>query len=354
MSFTTIPLFKKIQEVWDRSYFQILLSLVWAFIFIFSIYYFFQNRQAYEQSPKLYSYVPEKGRKFGEMPSPVEVSLFLRSMPTFDEDKGHFVLTGSLSFYYKPGQISLDTLGNFQVENGNILEKSGPISRYIDDHVFSVYDVKLSFFSEMNYKFFPITDHKIFLKIKFPEAFAQDLLLETYRSDVTVANNFSPKGWKLVDYSVDAGYYIEKPADQNIKKIVTTPEVAFTLYFSQPGIRKTIIIMMPSFFLFLLIVLSLVIPSQSFRDDRLLIHLSIGGTTGLIIQRLVVENITPRIDYFTLVDHLYVYFISCAILSLIINTMMDSQRIQFTRFKACVAHCIQIGAIVYLFLLHRL
>lgn len=327
---------------------RIFLSFFLIITFLLLLFFSLGTHNVLEKDPLIQSYEPEKDRKFGDAPPHIEVGLFVRSMPQFDIDNGQFSLIGSIWFYYYPSQTSISDIKNFKIDRGEIIQKSEPRSKKIKDRILTVFDINVNFSSELNYLYFPFSDHKLYLVLKFPQSTAQEMLLTSGKSNIIVDKDLLPKGWTLTDVDVNVGFYSEQLDENEKNKFLSNPQMYFTLNFSKPGFRKILVIIIPALILFFLAVLSLIIKVP--ENNTIPLNLSLAAISGMLVHRFVIENISPKVGYFTTADSLYVAFISCAFISFLINLVHDNNVI-YWRFRFISSYVMQVFIIIYFYFL---
>lgn len=325
---------------------RLILSVFLSFIFIVMLLISIKKIEFHEVEPSIQSYEPEEGRKFGDTPPSVEVGIFVRSMPKFDIDNGQFSLIGSIWFYYYPSQISLEDIKKFKIDRGEILQKSEPKSKKVKEKILTVFDVNISFSSELNYRYFPFADHRVFLVVKFPQSTAQEMLLVSGKSNIIFDEDLFPGGWKLVDYATRYGFYSEYLDKNENKKFLANPQIYFSFNFKKPGFRKILIIIIPAFILFLLAMISLLI--QNRESNQVSVNLSLAAISGLLVHRFVIENLSPKVGYFIMSDWLYTMFITMSFFSFILNISYEDSK-YYWKIRFSSAYLMQIISLFFFY-----
>ena len=123
---------------------------VLTFLCTFAIVMFFGWRaikmyRPLEQWPEVESIVPDKIKEWGGEPVTVEVGLYINNWHTFEVETNDFVVDGVIWFQFDPALISLDTVGKFSFERGELIEKSDPSTKLIEKKLFAEYKIRLRF-----------------------------------------------------------------------------------------------------------------------------------------------------------------------------------------------------------------
>jgi len=93
--------------------------------------------------------------------------------------------------------------------------------------------------------------------------------------------------------------------------------------FVKKGIRKAFIIFLPIFVAFFIGLLSFVLVTTNIVGRA---TLSVSAVSALLGYRFVIENIMPKVDYFTLTDYIYIILLGLAFSVFIIQTLLLRQQ----------------------------
>lgn len=286
--------------------FSIVLFLGWRAIRLF---------RPLEQWPEVKSIVPEKLKEWGGEPVAVDVGFYLTNWHLFDEVKSDFIVDGVVWFQFDPALISLDTIEKFSFEKGEILGKSEPSTKLIDKKLFVEYKIRLRFTSTLNQQFFPLDDHHVYMTLVNTYVSPTELIFQAYKSDFTISKQIYIPGWHLIDRSVRAGYEEGYFSKFDTRKVIRYPEVVFMLDFGRSGFSLIFLIFLPFFLIFFISIFWF-----GFEPDKTtnIMSLTTGALASLIAYRFVIQNMTPKVSYFLLSDHIFTFFLALSFTSFVI------------------------------------
>lgn len=295
---------------------------------------------SFEELPKVFPYLRESSRSFGEAASVVNVGLFIHSFPEFNMENGSFTVNGTVWFEFNASQLSIEVLEKFEFFEGTITNKSVAQIKRINDKIFVAYNFTVSFISTLNHKKFPLSDHRIFLIIKNEELSISELIFSVEPKDFNITPGIYPAGWKFKRELVETGYIKRQLSHVDLKKIMFVPVVIFGLEFSKPGFRQLLLTIIPSLLLFYLGLFSLVIPSKSSTDNTAL-TIAIGSISALIFNRIVIEDVSPKVGYFTVVDYTYLMFLGLIFIAFVFH-IFSMEGLPFENVKLLSFYLFQI------------
>lgn len=312
----------------------------------FAIFQYLLNQSNFlEHSPVFESVVPQKERALASAPPFVDIGLSVRNFSYVNMKEGRFKIEGTLWFLFKPGEVSLKTIEQFDIESGTLLKKSTPRTKLHDQKILASFDVTIEFLSLLEHKKFPVTDHRIFLIVKMGEVSKSELAFNATNSGIMIAPDVRQQAWKLKEYGAQTGYYNEILDGYNETLNVSRPVAVFSFDFENPGFRVLLLLLIPEFILFLFGLFSLVIP---FKDASGSINLSIGSISGLIVHRFVVEAISPDVGYFTFFDKIYIFFLIANFSFFLFNIIFTNES-RHILLKNIIFYATQIVFTIYVY-----
>lgn len=312
----------------------------------FALFQYLINQAGFlEQSPVFETVVPQKERALASAPPFVDIGLSVRNFSYMNMKEGRFKIEGTLWFLFKPGEVSLKTIEQFDIERGTLLKKSAPRTKLHDQKILASFDVTIEFLSQLEHKKFPVTDHRIFLIVKMGEVSKSELAFSAPHSGIMIAPDVQQQTWKLKGYGAQAGYYNEILDGYNETLNVSRPVAVFSFDFENPGFRVLLLLLIPEFILFLFGLFSLIIP---FKDASGSINLSIGSISGLIVHRFVVETISPDVGYFTFFDKIYIFFLLANFSFFLFNIIL-SNKSHHSLLKNLTFYATQIVFVIYVY-----
>lgn len=291
---------------------ELIIESAFTFFIICLIAILFKNAfssfTSLEVPPKILPITPEKKRTFGESAANVQVGLYIHDFPDFNILEGTFSLDGTVWFEFNPSQVSLDDLEKFSFFEGNIDYKSVAQIKKIRNKIFVAYNFKVTFTSLLNYKQFPFDDHRIFLILKNEALSARELQFSALKGGIAVTDELSPHGWKLKKTNVEVGLIKAQFEKGDSKKTMLVPVSVFEFDFEKPSFNHTVLMFVPIFLLFYLSLYSLVFDVQLSLDTALV------SVSSLIVYRFVLESMSPKTGYSTIIDNFFIFILSCSFL----------------------------------------
>jgi len=253
----------------------------------------------------------------------VESGMHIENFHEFDLTNNKFVLNAIVWFKFNPSIISLDTIEKFSFEKGDILYKSKPIQKLIGNLVLAQFRIKFSFTSNLDYKLFPLSNHRIFITLTNKSVSPKDLLFESYESDLSLSENMRISGWKKDDHGVITGHSESQLDRHDPTTKIHHPIIVFSIDFIQSGIRQLIVLFIPLFFMFYLAIFSISLGADSYGQG---IGISLGNISAFIGYRFVVEGVSPKVGYLMFIDHVFNLLLFIAFLIFFINLALNKQK----------------------------
>lgn len=298
---------------------------------------------------KIYPLTPEAARLIGITSRSiiVETGMYLEDFHTFDLTNNEFVITASVWFKFDPAVISLETVGQFSFDRGEILSKSPPSTKFIDKLLFVEYRVKLRFISPLTHRLFPVEDHRIHITLTNKKVSPRELVFTASESGFTLSPDIVVAGWDKVRRSVVTGYTQTQLERNDPKTIAYYPVAVFALDFVRSGLRQIFVLSLPLFLIFFLGIVTLSLDPSKFATLR--ISISIANLTALIGYRFIIENMSPKAGYFMLSDHIFNLFFALTFVIFFFHIATIKQASEFIRgLLAAALHMIFLASWYYL------
>ena len=260
-----------------------------------------------------------RAREFAGFTVHIETGLFIRNFSVFDMIENRFVVDMVVWFIFDPTEITMDTIGKFSFENGKIIKMSPPDIKITGDKTFVKYDVLAEFKSDLEYHRFPLEDHRFAIVLVNNFVSPQEAMFDVLATDFVVSPEIFVSNWKIKKLETHFG------VDENIlnqidkSKKIAYPKATFVIDFVKAGIRKTFIIFVPIFIVFLLSLFSffLGVPNIIGRTT-----LSVSALSALLGYRFVIENMMPKVGYFTTTDHVYIILLLFSFFNFIFQVIL--------------------------------
>lgn len=234
----------------------------------------------------------------------IKTGLTLQNFLTFDVVANQFIADVAVWFLIDPKKSSLADIAKFSFNKADIIEKNEPIIKeQADGNLFVRYDLRIKFSSNINYKYFPLDAHRIFLTLqnKYLDGNEQTFFLEPHAL-VIPGTVFMP-GWQIQKTDGFAGLAL-LPIGNDIVKF---PRVVFALDIVQDSTRDFIFIILPMLIILLLSLCAFGLKIRIYFDSVL--NITTAGIAAILAYRYVIEKISPNVSYYLLCDHLFSLFL---------------------------------------------
>jgi hypothetical protein len=259
--------------------------------------------------------------------SQVEVGLFISSFPSFSFSKNKFTIDGTLWFKFQSGTESLETLGNFTIQNGltlgdasNVLFKSEPIIKRMGNEILVSYHIQADIKTSLNYKNFPLAQSRLNIIIINKTVTARELSFISKDENLFINPNNLVHSYKPISHSVKTGY-TQATLTKNKAMDLDNPTAVFAIVFDNVGIRDLISLYFPMFVLFLIALFCLVI---DIKDTARLGY--VGATVPiLVLFRMVIDTSSPEVGLLTHVDFIYNLLVFLSLIILLFQTYVILQ-----------------------------
>ncbi|MBU4269883.1 hypothetical protein KJ644_01260 [Candidatus Dependentiae bacterium] len=246
----------------------------------------------------------------------IRTGIFIKNFPEFDIVKNEFTVNAIVWFEFDPNLVSLDKIKSFSFDKGNILKQEDVQTKIINDKLWAYFEVIVSFSSNLDYKLFPLEDHKIYLKLLNNKMDPNSEILVSYNTDLQISEEIFTNDWKIINTEVEYGYSEEILDKNEPDKSTKYPIVSFELDFQKSGIRKTLAIFLPLYMVFFLSLFSLILNT---KDTTGILSLSVGSTSALIFDLVAIENMSPNVRYFTVSNTIYTILLISSFIVLLLN-----------------------------------
>ena len=161
--------------------------------------YVFDEFNEFETRPALYQTNPRDAKKLASGTTMVKVGLHLNNFPEFDVRTSSFIFDGIIWFLFDQSAMSIETIDKFSFSRGTILQKSVPNTKFIGGEYFVQYDIRVAFKADLNQKYFPFDDHRIYIGVENRYVTPQELLFTSSLGSFLYARDMMIIGWKPYD-----------------------------------------------------------------------------------------------------------------------------------------------------------
>lgn len=272
-----------------------------------------------DPAPTIYPFTPETAKLIGigSKSITVETGIFIENFNEFDINNNNFVISAVVWFKFDPSITSLETLGSFSFEKGDILNISKPETKLIDKLLFAQYRIKLKFSTNLNLRLFPADDHTLNLILTNRFISPKEIIFESSEANLVLSENIQIPSWKKSTTNVNAGYTQAILDRHNQQLNIYNPVVLYQINFTHSGMRQILVIIIPLFFILFVAFLSLTLDPKEFSAQRM--ALGIANITAVIGYRFVIEGISPKVGYLMLSDQIFNLFLATTFLIFFFN-----------------------------------
>lgn len=333
--------------------YQLIFIAFSAFIITTTLFYTANRIYIIDEQPNIERITPKTFKKFGDFPSIITTGLHINRFEIFDVVKNQFLFDGILWFKFISESISLKTLELFSFNRGEIIKKDQPETLLEDEYVIVRYNIKVKFSSNINYKYFPIDNHRIYVSLTHDFMTLKEVQFYGSEQLFTIEPSALESGWKIIDKHVITGYdYVQ--FDDNVnnnssnlsQREKTYPIIIFSFDIKRSGMRHLITVLLPLLLIFYISFFSLSISDGNLR-------IGVMAMTAIIGYRFVIENMSPNTSYFMISDYIFFLFLIAELmifLLIIIKLYTNKLSTAKTKFFIACIHLIVIGINSYILL----
>ncbi len=304
------------------------ISGIWSNIFILSlsfilitISFYFSITQFNSLDPKIkhsYNY-PQEARTTEKHPDFIKTGMHIKNFIEIDFNENKFEIDAIVWFQFNPNTVSIKTIENFSFDMGIIEKKDKPTVKILNKELFVQYNVRVKFKTRLNFSRFPLDDHKISIILKNEKISPANMILISRHSYLTTAPFLYTADWLKVNHHTRNGTLSSILDIDDKNKSNSYPCIFFTIDFTRTGIRKLLVLFMPLLLIFLLGLFSLLIKLKESISN--ISRLTIGSLNGLILLRFIIETLSPRVGYFTVIDIVYTTSLSCIFIVFLVEAL---------------------------------
>ena len=295
--------------------FQATMMIMSGLIIFMSFYYRIELFRALDEPLVHETISPQKLRELGGYPEYVDVGLEIERFQEFNVTKNQFTFTGNVWFEFEAGSVSIDTLKDFAFDRATILYRSEPDTRLLGSKLMVRFLIKVAFNTGLVNSDFPVDDHRINIVLSHPFVSPEEIIFEARATNFVFDSNLLSSGWNTIDKSVKSGFTEARLSEQGTEKMVLQPMVAFSIDVERYGARYVLAILLPIFLMFFLIFYCLSV------DAAPSVAVSLGGITGILAYRYVIEQLSPPTGDLMMSDHFFFLILTSAMLVFLLNKL---------------------------------
>lgn len=256
---------------------------------------------------------PQTLRKFGGYPHYVSVGMEIDHFEQFNVTKNEFIFAGNVWFEFEGGSVAIEELNHFQFDRASILFRSEPVVTRIDTRLMVRYFVKVLFSTGLVYKDFPVNSHRVDLVLTHPYLSPEEVVFENRADDFVFTSNLHQFGWHKIGLLVSQGYLEARLSELDHDKTIFQPIAGFSIDVLPYGIRSLFAIMLPILLIYFLMFFSLSV------DTNASITVALGGITGILAYRYVIEQLSPKTAELMISDYVFFLVLAAAMMIFVLN-----------------------------------
>lgn len=297
-------------------------SFVLVFTAVMLSFFFKSTMTKFNTTDPVYGLKPidvVKEKEFGIFKTRVQTGIFIQNFPVFNIIKNHFVADLIVWFEFNTDEVMLSVIDKFSFESGKIIKKSPPDIKFIGNRTFAKYMVRVELNTNLNYHHFPLEDHRISVVLTNNFFTPYEVVFNVSNTAFATDPSLFIANWSIDRLVTNYGYN-ESVLDQVDKSKKTLKPVAvFMIECMKKGFRKIFIVFVPIFIAFLLSLFSffLVLSNVVGRAT-----LSVSSISALLGYRFVLENIMPKVGYFTTADYVYIILLALSFVVFVFQTLL--------------------------------
>jgi len=232
----------------------------------------------------------------------VDTGLFIKSFSVFDPISDEFTMDAIIWFEFNAGELMPDIVEKFAFSNGSILYKSPPDVKVKDDKVFIKYDTRVAFKGNLKYPKFPFNDHRVPIILTNNFVAPEEMYFQVNESSFGLSSEIVIHNWIVKDLDVEAGYTSFQLDKEDKEKKAAHPKALFIINIEKASIRRILIIFIPFFTAAFFALFSFLMGISNIRGR---FSLAISAIIALLGYRFVIEQMMPKVGYFTTTDEIY-------------------------------------------------
>lgn len=282
--------------------FQMITFIIATILFAGMLYIPLYRFTSYDQKPTF-----SVGSPAASTPSIMRTGLHINSFSKTDILKNDFIFEGELWFEFDPRTVTLEDIEKFDIDHGQIIERSKPIVSQHGKKTVARYIIRASFKTDLNYKAFPLDNHTIYIAITNRFVNAEKIAFVPAGVNELAKGNLLSSSCLLDKLSADGGYVTSTIAltDETLEN--KSPLVIFGMQCHRIDLRHFLNIFLP---LLLIFFFTLFAFSLDFDEHGQMVPtMAAAGVPALLAYRFVIESLSPDVDYFMLSDYLFFLFL---------------------------------------------
>lgn len=283
--------------------FQLTAFAIASVLLIAILYVTVYRFTTYDDKPHILCGVPAESN-----PKIIPVGFLVNSFSKFHVLDNEFALDGMVWFEFEPDTISVEDLEKFNINHGEIIERSKPLISKHGDKTLARYFIRAKFKTNLNYASFPFDNHIIYISFTNRALDARKFMFQPVVGFSLSQKDMLASTCTLNDIITESGYVtsnVHMSNDDTIEEYY--PQFVYGIKCKHVSLRRFVNIFLP---LLLIFFFTLFAFSLDFSEHReMVMSIAAAGIPALIAYRFVIETISPNTEYFLLSDYFFFLFL---------------------------------------------
>ncbi|MBY0353286.1 hypothetical protein K2W90_02875 [Candidatus Babeliales bacterium] len=263
-------------------------------------------------------------KQFRDIAAQVRVGLYVKSFSKFDFVANNFIMEAVVWFEFNKNEITLETIEKFSFERSEILSRSDPKVTMDGNKINVKYNVIVSLHSNLEFQRFPLEDHRLSIELINEFVSPNEMYFDDDVDSLSfvIDEEVFTADWEVESLRAFSGYTALHYDQYHEDKKIGIPKAVFIIDFKKVGVKKMLVIFVP---LFASVLLALLTFLMSFNSYISKITLSATAITALLGYRFVIENMSPKVGYFTVTDKFFIFFLVLSFFIFIFQLLLIRQ-----------------------------
>ncbi|MCF7899163.1 hypothetical protein K9L05_00755 [Candidatus Babeliales bacterium] len=288
------------------------LAILLALFYVSLIFVWEYNKRIYPEKIAPINQITDNIKKISTR---VSTGLFINNFLEFSFAKNNFLIDAYVWFKYPANKNLIEDLEKFSFKESEIIYKSpASIEKINDKDELAIFKVKVSLkFPDINHKNYPIGDHRLNIILENNYVTYDKFYFSTDDNNFEISKQIYIPKWKPIKTSAQAGFLDAKLNFDKETITINYPCALFNINLKNINIRETITLYLAMLGIFLIILLTLLLPLDPYANRISAITASI---PILVLFRTVILQLSPAAGEFNKADFLYFLLVFCSIIVL--------------------------------------
>lgn len=304
---------------------QIIMQIFTLFAFLIICYKPLQINYFvfFDDKPMMHHYTPQNESVLANTVNDVFVTLMIKDFPQFDVVKNQFTMDATIRFEFNASRVPLKIIEDFSFNRGTIISRSNALTKMVGTSMIASYDILVRFSPGLDYRYFPFNNHRINLVLINNVVRTSELIYRVEESRMVMSANIFTQGWANIGIHGETGFIRAETSQLSDHTDIEHPAILFSFDYANTGFKNVFLIVLPMMMMFFLALFSISLSPET--QSSLIVSLAVGAVSSLLVYRFVIQNLVPYVEYFTISDFIYLYFLTSAFMCLMYGMFMVSK-----------------------------